>query len=222
MLLFVTFQFSLLAQRAYIKDKNNNNIGYFEKNTEGGYNFYGKDGSNMGRTKYDNGNYIKYNKYGEYEYKIATSELDNLYKTNTVNVYIGSPEYITKVATTAKFEIKPMDYTVLDHALAVEAEENDPDINIRKLDSGLTQYKSGDQGYVVWWDFGSNVSLTDIENQAGKLRVIGFTKAKHANIRGRYYVILGKFQSTIEAQEWIKKCKQKLPIGGFDLKVLTL
>ena len=78
MLLFVTFQFSLLAQRAYIKDKNNNNIGYFEKNTEGGYNFYGKDGSNMGRTKYDNGNYIKYNKYGEYEYKIATSELDNL------------------------------------------------------------------------------------------------------------------------------------------------
>ncbi|MBK9023425.1 MAG: hypothetical protein IPL69_05495 [Saprospiraceae bacterium] len=67
-------------QVIYIKDKDNRNTGYFEKNNEGGYNFYSMDGSNMGRTKYENGEYIKLDKYGNAEYRIKSSELDNLYK----------------------------------------------------------------------------------------------------------------------------------------------
>ncbi|MBK9553852.1 MAG: hypothetical protein IPO45_16995 [Saprospiraceae bacterium] len=35
LLIFISITFSALAQRAYIKDKDNRNTGYFEKNNEG-------------------------------------------------------------------------------------------------------------------------------------------------------------------------------------------
>ena len=223
LLIFISITFSALAQRAYIKDKDNRNTGYFEKNNEGGYNFYSMDGSNMGRTKYENGEYIKLDKYGNAEYKIKSSELDNLYKKNAVTVDGSSNNnYITQMANTPDLKIKPMDFTALDKALEAEAIENDPDINIRKLNSVLNQYQSGDKGYVVWWDLTNNPTFAQVEDGAGRLRIIGFTKAIYASFNGKYYVILGIFQSNIEAQEWIKRCKSKLPIGGFELKVLSI
>jgi len=192
------------------------------KNVDGGYNFYSMDGSSMGWTKYENGDYIKFDKYGNYEYRVASRELDNLYEKSAVQIYNTTPNYTSDLGETVlPARIKPMDFSALDRALEAEAAEDDTFAKIRKINLTLNQYIQGDRGYIVYFGTDSDISSSKAEEGAGYLRSIGFTKVTTTSINGKHYVIFGTFLSNIEAQEWIKRCNSKLDVG-LVLRVMVL